>query len=90
MAVFLALSPISDHIFKVFPLGRATDRATLEFLCLSLHTHAEQYKHIYGNCMKQTGLQLCCTDAASHGSEERARLVVPGSLRTGCFSAGKI
>jgi len=28
--------------------------------------------------------------AASQGSEERARLVVPGSLRAGCFSAGKI
>ncbi|BCA94540.1 hypothetical protein TUM19329_09010 [Legionella antarctica] len=28
--------------------------------------------------------------AASQGSEERARLVVPGSLRAGCFAAGKI
>ena len=28
--------------------------------------------------------------AASQGSEERARLVVPGSLRAGCFSVGKI
>ncbi|BCA95386.1 hypothetical protein TUM19329_17470 [Legionella antarctica] len=39
-----------------------------------------------------TGLSSCrpTTFAASQGSEERARLVVPGSLRAGCFAAGKI